>query len=451
MATIAICIWPIPSMILSGISLGKRLRRRGHRVCLISMPEVEGPARGAGFAFEPVLGGLFPAGSLRGQIRFYHTLSRLALLREMRRTTRIHRSLADNLLASDRDELDQALDRIAPDLTLIYSDTPFPAVLGLKALRRAIPCAYVTPLFYHHRGPASPPLSDGLLPRPGTLGHWSLRWAWARFFLAREVMRRLGCALGLDLDLAELLRTLSRQAGGAGTPLAWDCFLRPMLRLPEFFLMPRALDLPIEPRDGSHWLGWSVDEERAEEPFPWEHVDPSRPLVYCSFGSQLSTFLPRTRQRTLLQTVIDAFATRPQLQLALATGVEIGPGDLDIRAPDAIVLERIAQLQVLRRARLMISHGGFNSIQECAQKGVPMIVFPLGYDQPGNAARVVHHGLGLRGDLRRASAEHIGRLIDAALADESMRQRCAAMAERSRDPSEGEAGMRALETLAKRP
>ena len=182
-------------------------------------------------------------------------------------------------------------------------------------LQRKIPCAYVTPLFYHHRGPASPPLSNGLVLRPGVLGRWSLRWAWTRFFLIKGLYARLGLALGLDLDLPDVLSTLSRQAGGAGTPLWWDCFLAPMLRLPEFFLMPRELDFPVEPRDGSHWLGWAVDEERGEEPFPWERVDPSRLLVYCSFGIQLFAFLSRARQRAFLQAVIDAMAARPRLQL----------------------------------------------------------------------------------------------------------------------------------------
>jgi zeaxanthin glucosyltransferase len=189
----------------------------------------------------------------------------------------------DGMLASEQNEIDQSFERIAPDLVLIYSDMPVLAVAGLMALRRGIRCAYVTPVYYHYPGPASPPLSSGLVPRPGVWGRWLVRLAWARFFLASRVLVRLNIVLGLDLDLPHILRTLSRQAGGAGWPLEWDCFLAPMLRLPEFFLTPRELDFPIEPRDGSHWLGWA-DDDRVEEPFPWERVDPSRQLVYARSG-----------------------------------------------------------------------------------------------------------------------------------------------------------------------
>ncbi|MBV8610547.1 MAG: glycosyltransferase, partial [Singulisphaera sp.] len=234
-----------------------------------------------------------------------------------------------------------------------------------------------------------------------------------------------------------------------GWPPERDCVLAPMLRLPEFFLTPRELEFPFEPRESTHWLGWAVDDERPQEPFPWERLDPSRPLVYCSVGTLL--YLRLARQRAFLQAVIDALAARPHLQLALATGGYVKPSDLVVRTPGAVVLERMPQPQVLRRAWLMITHGGTTTVQECASRGVPMIAFPLGFDHFGNVARVVYHGLGLRGDARRATADSIGRLIDAVAGDDAIRRRCAAMAELSRDRGRYEAGMRALEALAERP
>jgi zeaxanthin glucosyltransferase len=451
MSTIAICITPLPSEIVSGVSFAKRLRRRGHRVCIVSTPEVEGAARAEDVEFVPVLAGIFYGGSLRAQLQLFGSLSGAALRREVRRAVRHATAILDGLLSSGRNEIEDAFERIAPDLLLIYSDTPYPAIGGLLALGLGIPCAYVSPLFYHHRDPASPPLSDGLVPRPGVRGRWSVASSWARFLVAGRLKGYLGIALGLDLDMPGYLRKLSRRAGGAGVPLRRDCIVAPMLRLPEFFLTPRELDFPVAPRDGCHWIGSVVDDERAEEPFPWSRVDPSRSLVYCSFGSQFSIYLSRDRRRAFLQAVIDAMAARPRLQLALATGGELEPDDLVMRAPEAIVLGRMPQLQVLRRARLMINHAGFNSVQECARLGVPMVAFPLGFDQPGNSARVVHHGLGVRGDVMRATAEDIGRLIDAVAGDEAMRGRCATLAALLGDHARDEEGMRALEALARRP
>ena len=44
-------------------------------------------------------------------------------------------------------------------------------------------------------------------------------------------------------------------------------------------------------------------------------------------------------------------------------------------------------------------------------------------DQPGNAARVVYHGVGLRGDHRRDGPEEIRRKLDALVADAGIRER----------------------------
>ena len=113
---------------------------------------------------------------------------------------------------------------IAPDLLLIYGDTPFPALVGLMAMRRGIPCAYVSALFYQHRGPASPPLSSALVPGPGVRDRWRVRMAWTRLLVARGVRDRVGLALGLDFDLPRYLRPFS--AGGRGWGAAPSGLLR---------------------------------------------------------------------------------------------------------------------------------------------------------------------------------------------------------------------------------
>ncbi|KAL5496769.1 hypothetical protein EMCRGX_G013127 [Ephydatia muelleri] len=46
--------------------------------------------------------------------------------------------------------------------------------------------------------------------------------------------------------------------------------------------------------------------------------------------------------------------------------------------------------------RMAILHGGMNGVQEALHSGVPIIVLPLGGDQPANAVRVVHGGFGIQ-------------------------------------------------------
>ena len=51
------------------------------------------------------------------------------------------------------------------------------------------------------------------------------------------------------------------------------------------------------------------------------------------------------------------------------------------------------------KVKIFITHGGLNSAFEAIDREVPMIVFPLSYDQPGNAKMMVKNGIALELDL----------------------------------------------------
>jgi UDP:flavonoid glycosyltransferase YjiC (YdhE family) len=83
------------------------------------------------------------------------------------------------------------------------------------------------------------------------------------------------------------------------------------------------------------------------------------------------------------------------------------------------------QLQALQRADLIICHGGFGTLREALFYGLPLIIFPLGVDQPGNAARVVYYKLGLAGDIRNVSPQQISAMIETVIGDPTFRDRAA--------------------------
>lgn len=78
-----------------------------------------------------------------------------------------------------------------------------------------------------------------------------------------------------------------------------------------------------------------------------------------------------------------------------------------------LIFRQVPQFHLLQYCDLMITHGGMNSITECILRQVPMLVYPLNrsWDQPGNAVRVVFHGLGLKGSISRDSPMTIYRKI----------------------------------------
>src|SRR5262249_6850412 len=72
------------------------------------------------------------------------------------------------------------------------------------------------------------------------------------------------------------------------------------------------------------------------------------------------------------------------------------------------------QLDLIRRSALTISHGGLNTALESLAQGVPMVVLPVTYDQPGVGARVEWAGVGRSIPLGRVTGDRLreaGRLV----------------------------------------
>lgn len=212
-------------------------------------------------------------------------------------------------------------------------------------------------------------------------------------------------------------------------------------------LCPRVFDLPEVPsREGRHYLEASIDLERREpDGFPWERLDGSRPLVYCSLGSHPQDY---EKSEELFQAVLDAARQRPGWQLVLAAGqAYIGSPIFRDVPPNVVAVEWVPQLAVLKKAAVMITHGGLGTVKECIYFSVPMVVFPMAFDQPENALRIARHGLGLPGNVRNLSAAHVLHLVDRVLADPRFPAKTAAMSSVFQELETSGMGARVVEEL----
>src|SRR5262249_39837236 len=101
------------------------------------------------------------------------------------------------------------------------------------------------------------------------------------------------------------------------------------------------------------------------------------------------------------------------------------------------------QLTILKKAAVAIIHGGAGAVRECIRFQVPMLVFPATWDQPGNAARVAHHELGLVGQV-----ENIPQQLRTLLSETRFRNALVRMSAQARDEwSRGEA-LQVIEQMA---
>ena len=152
------------------------------------------------------------------------------------------------------------------------------------------------------------------------------------------------------------------------------------------------LDKFRKQRCGVHYVESSLPplEIDADEP---GLVIGDGPMIVVAFGTQSA----RYRHIIELLLLVKELARRhSDLQFVVATGRHSHPELLrDIaELPNLTVRQRIPQRSLLQRASVMITHGGCGSIKEAIYAGVPMIVLPMLYDQPFNAMRVRHQGLG---------------------------------------------------------
>ncbi len=169
-------------------------------------------------------------------------------------------------------------------------------------------------------------------------------------------------------------------------------------RLPELVFWDLALDFPKTEKHlkDKYYIGNLVFVDRQEKGAEDILKRTHKPLIYVSLGTRWSTadFLRLQLLRKILMVAHELM----QFEFVIAAGpLKDSLSSLQITS-NICLLSVAPQLHLLSKASLMITHAGGNSIKECIKMGVPMLCFPFDNDQIGNAARVVFHGIGARGN-----------------------------------------------------
>lgn len=304
------------------------------------------------------------------------------------------------------------LQELQVDLLLLQPPASFP--FSLPALDLGIPTVLLNPHFGDFTDLRVPPIHSSRMPPTSPWSFALNALAWFQAFLRHQVRRHtrpvvlLSYLSGSQRVARDLLRRHRLVLRFTGNRLYVD--------LPMMKIGPREFDLV--PGPPATYLGANVDLERPEPAFSWDPVVVSRTLIYCSLGEYGDRM---AGARRFFGTVLRVAASRPDLQFVIATG------NLDLQemgeVPANVTWSRwVPQLDALRKSSLAITSAGFGTIKECIAMGVPLVVVPFTGDQPGNAARVVYHGLGVQAD-RRVSRRKLEELIDHVLTSDSIRAR----------------------------
>jgi MGT family glycosyltransferase len=172
---------------------------------------------------------------------------------------------------------------------------------------------------------------------------------------------------------------------------------------------------------------------------PW--TDDGRPAVLVSLGTTYQ------QQEALLQRVVDALG-RIDAHAVVTLGGGLA-GHRVARVPDNVhVVDAAPHGAVLPHVELCITHGGHGTVVRSLAAGVPVLVVPMGRDQPDNAVRAVAAGAGVRAS-RKAGVDDLQRVIAMALLDRELRAAARSMAERMAPELGAPAAIDALEGMVR--
>jgi MGT family glycosyltransferase len=144
----------------------------------------------------------------------------------------------------------------------------------------------------------------------------------------------------------------------------------------------------------------------------------TRPLIFVSMGTMYND------EASLYRACFDAFRDQPW-RVVMAVGHRVDRSLLPEPPANVLVRDYVAQVDLLARANLFITHGGINSAHEAMWHGVPMIVLPRAADHHIVAARVADAGAGVVLDRSQATSDRLRDLSARVLADTGCRDRAA--------------------------
>ena len=369
-------------------ALASRLRQRGHPVVIFGIADTEERIRAAGADFHLIGEEDYPPGTLQKLDQRLGDLKGLATFRfTVERVTNTARMILRDGPEAVRQEKVDALLVDEADMgnnVAEYMRLPFVSI------------AFFPPLIQDDR---VPPFCFG--------------WSASEDVFSR-VRNRLGMRL-LSKVAAPLYSVVNEQRR------AWG--LNPLLRpgdglsqLAQIAQMPRALEFDLANLPPVlQYTGPFVDaRQRPAVAFPWERLD-GRPLIYASLGTL------QNGSESIFRVIASACAGL-NAQLVISLGGGLNPERLGELAGNPIVVRYAPQLDIVKRAALVITHAGLNTVLESLAEGVPLVAMPLGNDQPGVAARVAARGAGIVVSRWRLTPEKLKKAVGRVLEGTTYRE-----------------------------
>jgi MGT family glycosyltransferase len=370
-------------------ALARKLQARGNEVVFISVPDAEAAVRAANLEFVPFCEEEYPLGSIA------ENWSSVAKLHGEEVVRHSSRELVPELCKAAFDHLPKKIAETGVE-ALVFDKVYF--YLELVAMSMGIPYASIWAILHIDFSGFTPPCL----------------FSWPHETTA-EASKRNGEGLAMMGEiLVPVVEVAKRYAEKAGLPIDWNDPTATTSKLAVVSQTPREFDFPNTPwPEEFHYAGpFHDDRGRKTVPFPWEKLT-GEPLVYASLGTLVNGL------EYVYRIILDSVRAIPGIQVVLSVGHNVNLDDLGPIPSNTIVVSSAPQIELLKRAALCITHAGLNTTLESLAQGVPMVAIPIGYDQPGAAARIAYHGVGEFVEVEDLTVKRLSELIQRVRADRS--------------------------------
>jgi UDP:flavonoid glycosyltransferase YjiC (YdhE family) len=155
----------------------------------------------------------------------------------------------------------------------------------------------------------------------------------------------------------------------------------------------------------------------------WSRAIEGAPSVYFTLGTVFNHESGDLFSRVL------AGLRELRANLLVTVGREIDPASLGPQPANVRIERFVPQSEVLPHVDLVVSHGGSGSVLGALAHGRPMVVLPIGADQPLNAVRISALGAGRALDAIRATPDEVREAVASVLADAACREAAGRLAD----------------------
>jgi UDP:flavonoid glycosyltransferase YjiC (YdhE family) len=209
-------------------------------------------------------------------------------------------------------------------------------------------------------------------------------------YIAAESLRMPHAAVQITAFRPHLIivvtEPLNRLHASVGLPANhhFDHLYRYLLLTPRPSILWKP-DAPMPPT--THPFRYAAFNRSGEEALPdWIAHMPKQPTVYASLGTVFN------HMTALLSAILEGLRDEP-INLILSVGRNTDPQTFGEQPPNVHIERYVPQSLLLLHCDLVVTQGGSGTMMDSLSHGLPMVMIPIGADQPENSQRCAELGV----------------------------------------------------------